>query len=212
MSNEENELEAIIEPEDAQWSGDQWRDLLETLVDSGIISWGEIAAVALGELNPPQVGTAIASYKTFQAHYPKRGTWRAVRAWLYAQDGRCGDCDTHIMLEGEHVEPRADLGDEADVLGNMQLLCKRCNAIKRPSHKNAGVTFLTAQTALMWLLLTKRPRTYGEFNDLCREYGLTMANIRFQEAWAMAVWLARRDLYELDWDDEWLTAALGEPW
>lgn len=70
--------------------------------------------------------------------------------------------------------------------------------IRRPSHANGGKTFLTAESALMWLLLVKRPRTYEAFQDLCRDYGMTMANIRFEEAWAMAIWLARAGLYEID--------------
>ncbi len=198
--------------EDATWPEDRWFDLLAELVDLGIMSWREIASVALGELNPPQVGTALASKKTFQSHYPPRGTWRAVRGWFYAQDGTCEDCGTYLQLESEHRIPRADLEDAADRLDNMQLLCKRCNAKKRPSHANAGVTFLTAQSALMWLLLTKRPATYGEFRDMCRNYGLTMADIRFQEAWALAVWLNRHGLYDLDRNDAWLQEALAEPW
>ena len=46
--------------------------------------------------------------------------------------------------------------------------------------------------------MVKRPRTYEAFQDLCRDYGMTMANIRFEEAWAMAIWLARAGLYEID--------------
>jgi hypothetical protein len=49
----------------------------------------------------------------------------------------------------------------------------------------------------MWLLLTKKPVTYQEFKQLCRDYGMTMADIRFQEAWAMAHWLAREGQYEI---------------
>ena len=47
----------------------------------------------------------------------------------------------------------------------------------------------------MWILFVKRPRTYQEFERLCRDYGMTMANIRFQEAWAMAHWLKREGRY-----------------
>lgn len=210
MRRDEGELDTP--KPDHQWTDADWLEMLTGLIDAGIITWSEIANVALGELNPPQVGTAIASKKTFQAHYPPRRMWAATRAWFYSQPGRCGDCGTRIMLEGEHIQPRAEFGDAADTLGNMQLLCKRCNAIKRPSHRNAGVTFLTAQTALMWLLLTYKPRTYGAFKGLCREYGLTMADIRFQEAWALAVWLWREGHYELDETDEWLLTALKEAW
>jgi uncharacterized protein YbaP (TraB family) len=47
----------------------------------------------------------------------------------------------------------------------------------------------------MWLLFVFRPATYQEFEKLCRDYGMTMANIRFQEAWAMAEWLAAAGRY-----------------
>ncbi|CAD5917272.1 EcoNI [Planktothrix agardhii] len=77
----------------------------------------------------------------------------------------------------------------------MTLRCRRCNVIRRPSHTQGGLTDLTAETALMWLLFTKQPSTYQEFKDLCRNYGLTMADIRFQEAWAMAKWLEREEKY-----------------
>jgi hypothetical protein len=50
----------------------------------------------------------------------------------------------------------------------------------------------------MWILLTRKPTTYQEFAQMCRNYGLTMANIRFQEAWAMAKWLEKIGKYEID--------------
>jgi hypothetical protein len=80
----------------------------------------------------------------------------------------------------------------------MTLRCRRCNVIRRPSHKQGGKTFLTAEAALMWILFVRRPRTYQRFEHLCREYGMTMANIRFQEAWAMAHWLQREGRYTID--------------
>jgi hypothetical protein len=60
------------------------------------------------------------------------------------------------------------------------------------------LTYLTTEAALMWLLFTKTPKTYQEFEQLCRDYGMTMANIRFQEAWAMARWLHKIGQYEID--------------
>jgi hypothetical protein len=42
--------------------------------------------------------------------------------------------------------------------------------------------------------------TYQAYEVLCRRYGMTMANIRFKEAWAMARWLSREGLYEIDRD------------
>ena len=47
----------------------------------------------------------------------------------------------------------------------------------------------------MWLLFACKPKTYDDFKKMCREYGLTMADIRFQEAWALAEWLKRAGRY-----------------
>jgi hypothetical protein len=79
----------------------------------------------------------------------------------------------------------------------MTLRCRRHNVIRRKSHKKGGLTYLTAEAALMWILFTKRPNTYQEFEKMCRHYGMTMANIRFQEAWAMAHWLAKEQRYKI---------------
>src|SRR5438552_2628975 len=89
-----------------------------------------------------------------------------------------------------------------DRIGNMTLRCRRHNVVRRKSHKKGGLTYLTAEAALMWLLLVKRPKTYQEFEKLCRAYGLTMANIRFEEAWAMARWLHADGLYEISSDSK----------
>ena len=121
----------------------------------------------------------------------------AVISWHIAQTGTCVDCGTRLELQADHVVTRQDEGDKADRLENMTLRCRRCNVIRRPSHKHGGKTFLTAESALMWILFVKRPRTYQEFERHCRAYGMTMANIRFKEAWAMARWLARVQLYEI---------------
>ena len=83
----------------------------------------------------------------------------------------------------------------ANTLDNLTLQCRRCNVIKRPSHKQGGKTFLAAEAALMWILFTKRPSTYQEFERFCRAYGLTMANVRFEESWAMAKWLEKEGKY-----------------
>jgi hypothetical protein len=55
----------------------------------------------------------------------------------------------------------------------------------------------------MWILFTQKPTTYQEFDKLCRAYGLTMANIRFEEAWAMAKWLQREDKYYIAPDSKY---------
>jgi hypothetical protein len=49
----------------------------------------------------------------------------------------------------------------------------------------------------MWILFTKKPVTYQDYEKLCRDYGMTMANIRFQEAWAMARWLNKDGYYTI---------------
>ena len=51
--------------EDADWSDDDWRILISYLVDNGLVSYMEIASLLLGHLNPPQVGTSVASNKSF---------------------------------------------------------------------------------------------------------------------------------------------------
>jgi transcriptional regulator with XRE-family HTH domain len=185
-------------PADSGWSATNWKNLLEWFVTSGLLTYKEVAALTLGHLNPSQVGTSIASKKSFQAHYPPRQCWSAVRDWHFKQTGKCADCGSRLELQADHIDPRQELGDEADRLENMTLRCRRCNVIRRPSHKQGGLTFLTAEAGLMWILFTKRPRTYQEFERHCRDYGMTMANIRFQESWAMARWLAKEGLYEID--------------
>jgi 5-methylcytosine-specific restriction endonuclease McrA len=127
------------------WKEEDWRKLVEALVAEGLVQWQEVAAVTLGELNPPQVGTSLASNANIKNNYPPRKAWQAVKAWFYSQPLGCRECRTLLKLEAEHIVPREELGAEADKLENLQLLCKRCNAKKRPSHKNAGLTHLTAE-------------------------------------------------------------------
>lgn len=191
-----SELEDASWEPDRDWTQEQWETLLRELVKQGLVTWQQIASLTLGHLNPPQVGTNLASNKKVQANYPPKQVWRAVREWLYNQRGVCENCGSRLELQHDHTVP-TELGG-GDRLENFQLLCRRCNVIKRPSHKKGGKTFLTSEAALMWLLFTYKPKKYSEFEALCRKYGLTMANIRFQEAWAMAVWLSRVGLYEID--------------
>ncbi|HXA55117.1 MAG TPA: HNH endonuclease [Solirubrobacteraceae bacterium] len=126
---------------------------------------------------------------------------RHVIDWFYAQDGRCARCASRIHIEVDHIEGKDSYvkagrdPSEADRLDNLQLLCRRCNVVKRASHRLGGLSFATAQAALMWILLVERPPTREAFRELCRAHGLTMASIRFDEAWAMAVWLTKADLF-----------------
>lgn len=186
---------AALPSDDSKWSDADWKRMIDYLVESELVCFKEIAALTLGHLNPSQVGTSIATKKTFQKHFPRRKCWEAVRKWHFDQNGKCCDCGARLELQADHIAPREKLGDAADKLENMTLRCRRCNVIRRPSHKKGGLTHLTAEAALMWILFTKRPATYQEFEALCRQYGLTMANIRFEEAWAMAKWLQREGKY-----------------
>lgn len=249
----------------AKWTEDHWHHLLQTLIDQGIVSWQEVTATTLGSMNPSQVGTSLASKKSFQSHFEPRKCWAAVRGWHFLQTGRCADCGTRLDLQADHAVPREfvgavgrqvqaafpkleahdsaqvvaiieaelqkllkthqyggiedslvavlaadlygalrsgvselkELANVADRLDNMILRCRRHNVIRRPSHANGGVTFLTAEAGLMWLMFVHRPNTYEDFEKLCRGYGLTMANIRFEEAWAMARWLQQVGLYDI---------------
>lgn len=190
-------LPAGLPPDDRAWSEDHWASLTKWLIESGLVSQKEVAALILGSLNPSQVGTSIASKKTFQSHFPAGKIMREVIKWHFEQSGKCADCGTRLDLQADHIVPREEQGDAADRLENMTLRCRRCNVIRRPSHKRGGETFLTAEAALMWILFVKRPSTYQDFEVLCRDYGMTMANIRFQEAWAMAHWLKKDSLYEI---------------
>lgn len=188
---------------DSDWTEEDWNALLTMLKEAGIVTEREVTSLVLGHLNPSQVGTSVASKQSFQNRFPPRQTWKAVRAWHFEQSGLCADCGTRLELQADDVTPKEEIGEEADRLENMTLRCRRCNVVRRPSHKFGGKTLLTSEAALMWLLFTKRPKTYQEYEMLCRDYGLTMANIRFQEAWAMARWLEREGRYEIGKDSKY---------
>lgn len=115
--------------------------------------------------------------------------------WVYQQNGRCADCGSRLELQADHMQGKEGFEDplDADFIENMTLRCRRCNVVRRPSHEFGGLTFLTAEAALMWILLVIRPRTLKDYTRMCRVYGMTMSDIRMQEAWAMAHWLARND-------------------
>ena len=148
---------------DRDWTEEHWKYMLDYLVDIGMVKYSEIASLVLGHLNPSQVGTSVASNKSFQSHYPPRKCWEAVRQWHFDQTGKCADCGTRLELQADHIIPKEELGDAANTLDNLTLRCRRCNVIKRPSHKHGGKTFLTAEAALMWILFTRRPDTYEKF-------------------------------------------------
>ena len=125
---------------DSKWEEHHWEKLLTFLVSEGLVTYKDITALVLGHLNPSQVGTSIASKKTFQSLFPPRETWKNVRSWHFKQLGKCSDCGTRLELQADHIKPRELLGDKADTLENLTLRCRRCNVIKRPSHKKGGLT------------------------------------------------------------------------
>ncbi len=184
--------------EDRFWTEKKWKNLLDFLVKEKLLSYKEITSLVLGHINPSQVGTSVASNKAIQRNYPPRKCWSAVRKWHFNQSGKCKDCGTRLELQADHIIPKEKIGEKAENLNNLTLRCRRCNVVKRPSHKKGGKTFLTSESALMWILFTFKPTTYQKYMKICRDYGLTMANIRFEESWAMAVWLNKIGKYKID--------------
>ncbi len=184
------------------WQDADWRAFVEDAVARGLLTWEDVAVTVCGEMNTPQVGTAVAN--AVKHRYPKGETMQNVWRWLYAQDGRCAVSGKRLFLEADHKIPKEQFIKEgkdvkdADTLENFQLLSKRENVIKRGSHKLGGLSFAPAGAAMSYLLLRFRPTTYAAFVQLCREHGLTMSTIRFQEGWAFAAWLANVGEYHIE--------------
>lgn len=208
--------------EDETWTEADWQRLLQTLIEANLLTWKEITTLTLGHMNPSQVGTSLASSDGFKRRYGKGNTMRVVMQWFYEQVGSCTDCGTRLELQADHSTPRESFDDplDADFIENMVLRCRRCNVIKRPSHEFGGNTHLTAESALMWLLFSFRPRTLKDFTRMCRLYGMTMADIRMQEGWAMAYWLQHLPTFDYIVDDlsresillHWPDGALTRAW
>jgi len=192
--------------QDRDWTDERWRGLLDRVIDQGLFTWREVVWLALGHVNPSQVGTSLASSEGFKRNYGKGNTMAVVMEWFYEQNGRCAEagCGTRLELQADHVKPREDFKKEgkakheADTKENMVLRCRRHNVIKRPSHALGGTTFLTLEAALMWILLEIQPRTRVDYGRLCRIYGMSMSDIRIDEAWAMAGWLAAERCYQIE--------------
>lgn len=188
------------------WNENDWHSFVSKLVTDGLVTWEDVAVCVTSELNPPQVGTAVAN--NVKHNYPPRKTMKEVFKWFYEQDGKCSVSGKRLWLEVDHIEPkevfikRGDHPKEADTLANFQLLTKRENVVKRGSHRLGGLSFAPASSALMYILLRFKPTSLAKFSALCREHGLTMASIRFSEAWAMAEWLNKVDQYAIDRDSE----------
>jgi hypothetical protein len=194
---------------DEAWTDADWKKLLDRLVSAEVVSWKDVATLTLGHMNPSQVGTSLASSAGFKRTYGKGKVMPLVMKWFYAQDGRCADCDTRLELQADHVKSRQEFAQEgkdpldADFIENMTLRCRRHNVIRRGSHLLGGKTHLTAEAALMWILFNFKPRTLTDFVRMCRLYGMTMADVRMQEGWAMAHWLNKLGdaQYALDRED-----------
>ncbi|MGF6695372.1 hypothetical protein M2318_005474 [Metapseudomonas resinovorans] len=186
------------------WSESEWKTFVEKAVGLGLLTWEDVAVSACGELNPPQVGTGVAD--AVKHNYPKGKAMQHVWRWFYSLDGKCMVSGKRLFLEADHIIPREHFikkgsnKKEADSLDNFQLLTKRENVIKRASHKLGGLSFAPAGAVLVYILLRFRPKTYSEFVEMCREHGLTMSNIRFQEGWAFAVWLSKAGEYKIEGD------------
>lgn len=198
------------------WTEGEWRAFVEGAVTRGLLTWEDVAVSICGELNPPQVGTAVAN--AVKHNYPKGKTMQNVWRWLYKLNGKCAVSGKRLFLEADHIRPREQFikegrdVKEADSLDNFQLLSKRENVIKRGSHKLGGLSFAPAGAVLVYILLRFRPRTYHEFVTMCRRHGLTMADVRFQEGWAFAVWLSQTGEYEIDGDPTpFIRDATAEP-
>jgi hypothetical protein len=179
--------------DDKKMTDSEWRNLLQSLIDQKIVNWKEIVTLVLGSINPSQVGTSLASSPGFKANYKKGKVMPIVMNWFYQQVGQCVDCGTRIDLQADHEIPKEFYPnkEDADFIDNMVLRCRRHNVIKRPSHHFGGQTHLTTEAGLMWILFQFRPRTLSDFIRMCRLYGMTMADIRMQEGWAMAHWLQK---------------------
>ncbi|WP_158155373.1 hypothetical protein [Vibrio alginolyticus] len=184
------------------WTEDDWRIFTYSLVELGLVTWEDIAICVCSELNPPQVGTAVANQ--VKDKYPPKKAMKHVFKWFYAQSGKCELSGKRLWLEADHIESKEEFlrsgrdVKEANTLENFQLLTKRENVIKRGSHKLGGLSFAQASAVLVYILLRFKPKTITEYSELCRNHGLTMASIRFQEAWALAEWLAKEGLYTIE--------------
>jgi len=195
-----------------KWTEPDWKRFVQQAVGNKLLTWEEVATTICGELNPPQVGTGVARRVKATKEFEGK-TMQNVYRWLYAADGLCKISQTRLFLEADHIksiesfikelEPDADEKAMAkalklaDELANFQLLSKRQNVIKRGSHKLGGLSFAPAAAVMPYLILRFTPKTYQEFYKMCRHHGLTMADIRIKEGWALAWWLHKAGLYEI---------------
>ncbi len=101
-----------------------------------------------------------------------------------------------MNLTHDHVLPRDLLADRADLLENLRFLCYRDNQSRHWEH--GGALELGTAAACIYLLITRKPRTLAALTKLGRDLGLTQSDQRFEETWALAVYLYLQGRYELD--------------
>lgn len=170
--------------------------LIKDLVERGILDWRTIAKEMLQALQPPQTATHVTKYDGIKEIYERRKRWAPSRRWMYSQYGRCENCDRITSLTHDHIVESDVLGLKADRLENLRFLCRRCNQSRH--WEKGNLLELGTAAAVMYLIFTEEPETLEKLTHLGRELGLTQSNQRFEEAWALAVYLYSQDEYEID--------------
>lgn len=169
--------------------------LLTELISTGIVTWRHVVQKVLQSLQPPQTATHVPQLAGIRERYPPRHRWAPARLWMYAQYGPC-NCGAGLNMTHDHVLPRDLLLDKADLLENLRFLCYRCNQSRHWMH--GGKLELGTAAAAIYLLFRYRPRTLKRLTELGRDLGLTQSDQRFEETWALAVYLHGKGAYELD--------------
>src|SRR6266540_2157648 len=177
-------------------SEEQCKQLLDEIVRLGIVDWKHITSKILQSLQPPQTATHVPQLEGIRERYPSSRRWAPARRWMYAQYGPCPVCGSGMNLTHDHVLPRDLLADRADLLENLRFLCYRDNQSRHWEH--GGALELGTAAACIYLLVTRKPRTLAELTKLGRRLKLTQSSQRFEETWALAVYLHLQGRYELD--------------
>jgi hypothetical protein len=171
------------------------KGLMEDLVAKGVLTWRHIAQKILQSLQPPQTATHVPQLAGIRERYPNRKRWGPARSWRYAQYSPCV-CGGGLNMTHDHVLPRDILHDKADVLENLRFLCYRCNQSRHWLH--GGKLELGTAAASVYLLFKHKPKSLKELEQLGRALGLTQSVQRFEETWALAVYLHSQGKYEID--------------
>ncbi|EMA19928.1 HNH endonuclease signature motif containing protein [Haloarcula argentinensis] len=170
--------------------------LIKNMVDRGVLDWRTIAKEMLQALQPPQTATHVPQLDGIREIYERGDRWAPSRRWMYSQYGPCENCGRTTSLNHDHIVERDVLGLKADRLENMRFLCRRCNQSRHWDKGN--ILEMGTAASVMYLLFTEEPETLDELTDLGRELGLTQSNQRFEEAWALPVYLYSQGEYDLE--------------